>query len=79
VDGSGVSVRRPWRSTARIASVAVTMPLAVHAFAGTATFPQATAPQRASLRVLPLEAAASGCPDPSDARSDVVSVGPAFS
>jgi hypothetical protein len=79
VDGSGVSVLRPWRSTARSASAAVTMPIAVHAFAGTATFPKAMAPQCASLPVLPLEAAPSGCPDPSDGRSDVVSVAPTFS
>ena len=79
MDGSGVSVRRLGRSTARIASGAVTELFAMQAFAGTATFPQATAPQWASLRVLPLEAAAAGCPDPSDGRSDVVSVDPAFS
>jgi hypothetical protein len=55
------------------------MPIAVYAFAGTATFPKAMAPQWASLPVLPLEAAPSGCPDPSDAISDVVSVAPTFS
>jgi hypothetical protein len=79
VDGSGVSVRRLGRSTARIASAAVTEPFAVRAFGETAMFATATAPQWAPLRVLPLEAAAAGCPDPSDGRSDVVSVDLAFS
>ncbi len=79
MDGSGVSVRRPWRSTARSASAAVTGPIAVHAFTGTESSRPATAPQWASLRGLPLEAVADGCPDPSNGRSDVASVDAAFS
>ncbi len=74
-----MSVRRLGCSTARSASVAVTEPFAVRAFGGTAMFALATAPQWAWLQVLPLEAAAAGCPDPSNGRPDVASVDAAFS